>query len=911
MRRLLLASVLVLPTAPAAAQCGTWDADFAELGPGGSLRGISPYNRFLGVWDVAEYDAGSGPRLIAAGEFDFCDGASTNRLAAFDGTTWSALGDGVGTPFGGDFQNMAFTAAVFDAGGGPELYVGGYFTSAGGVAASRVARWNGTSWSSVGSGMGGGAPTTVTCLRVASLGGAPALYAAGDFTFAGGASASNIARWNGTSWSPLGAGLGGAYPWTYALAEFDDGTGPALYAGGTFSLAGGNSASYLARWNGTSWSAVGPGLSSSPTDALVDALAVFDDGTGPALYVGGRFTLAGTLPASGIARWNGTAWSSVGALPAYSVVNDLRVLDFGAGPRLVAALQTPLQFQVAEWTGTTWSPIGGAFSTTVQRVTTHDFGAGPKLVAAGFFESVGGVHTGRVARWNGAAWEALGATNGVSGMVEAIARFDDGSGPATYVGGTLRFAGDVATSGVARWNGSAWSAVGNLLGPVEALCVHDDGSGAALYAGTQGAGGSVFRWNGAAWTSLGVASSRVTSLASVASGASRVLVAGGQFTSIAGVPANRVAQWNGASWSALGAGTNGLVRALKTWDAGGGEELYACGDFDTAGGSAASSIARWNGATWSALGSGLGGLVYHEAHALAVHDDGTGNALYVAGLFGSAGGLDAHNVARWNGTAWSTLGLGTPDDASSTIRALASFDETGVGRALYAAGDFLVAGGQPAKHLARWNGSAWSSVAAGVDGSAYALLATEPADGRGPALLIGGTFHVAGALSAHGLASLRSCRITSFCAGDGSLATPCPCSNPGAAGRGCAWSGNADGAVLVAEGGLAPDTLVLRASGMPLAGSSIFLKGDAIDPNGIVFGDGVRCVDGALIRLAIKQNAGGAAAFPEAGNQPVSVRGATPVGSGLTAAYQTYFRAAAPYCTPATFSVTNGLRVVW
>ena len=131
MRRLLLASVLVLPTAPAAAQCGTWDADFAELGPGGSLRGISPYNRFLGVWDVAEYDAGSGPRLIAAGEFDFCDGASTNRLAAFDGTTWSALGDGVGTPFGGDFQNMAFTAAVFDAGGGPELYVGGSFASAG------------------------------------------------------------------------------------------------------------------------------------------------------------------------------------------------------------------------------------------------------------------------------------------------------------------------------------------------------------------------------------------------------------------------------------------------------------------------------------------------------------------------------------------------------------------------------------------------------------------------------------------------------------------------------------------------------------------------------------------------------------------------------------------------------------
>ncbi|MDO8628897.1 MAG: right-handed parallel beta-helix repeat-containing protein, partial [Phycisphaerales bacterium] len=65
------------------------------------------------------------------------------------------------------------------------------------------------------------------------------------FTTAGGGSANRIAKWNGSAWSALGTGMNAE---VYALTVFDGGTGPALYAGGIFTTAGGVSAHYIARW---------------------------------------------------------------------------------------------------------------------------------------------------------------------------------------------------------------------------------------------------------------------------------------------------------------------------------------------------------------------------------------------------------------------------------------------------------------------------------------------------------------------------------------------------------------------------------------------------------------------------------------------------------------------------------------
>src|SRR5262245_59459332 len=62
-----------------------------------------------------------------------------------------------------------------------------------------------------------------------------------------------------------------------AFAEFDDGSGPALYIGGRFFGIVDTEAAHIAKFDGTSWSPLGSGLS---TRATVDALVVFDDGGG-------------------------------------------------------------------------------------------------------------------------------------------------------------------------------------------------------------------------------------------------------------------------------------------------------------------------------------------------------------------------------------------------------------------------------------------------------------------------------------------------------------------------------------------------------------------------------------------------------------------------------------------------------
>src|SRR5262249_61739474 len=104
------------------------------------------------------------------------------------------------------------------------MFAGGDFTTAGGMPASRIARWNGSNWSTLGSGIYG----NVSALAVFDEGGGPRLYAGGSFTAAGGSPASRVAAWNGASWAALGAGIsGGSAPWGHALVAYDRGNGPA------------------------------------------------------------------------------------------------------------------------------------------------------------------------------------------------------------------------------------------------------------------------------------------------------------------------------------------------------------------------------------------------------------------------------------------------------------------------------------------------------------------------------------------------------------------------------------------------------------------------------------------------------------------------------------------------------------
>ncbi len=153
-----------------------------------------------------------------------------------------------------------------------------------------------------------------------------------------------------------------------------------------------------------------------------------------------------------------------------------------------------------------------------------------------------------------------------------------------------------------------------------------------------------------------------------------------------------------------------------------------------------------------------------------------------------------------------------------------------------------------------------------------------------------------------------------FCAGDGS-GTACPCTN-GATGHGCDNSFGTGGGVLSASGNaiLGSDTLVLNVSGLPATVAVLFFQGDAQigGGQGSVFGDGLRCAGGSIVRLGTKTSSGGAASFGHGiGSDPnISVKGQVPAG-GVTRYYQAWYRNAAPYCTSSTFNLTNGLAIGW
>jgi hypothetical protein len=175
---------------------------------------------------------------------------------------------------------------------GTYLYAGGNFTAVGGVSALNIARYNGSSWSPLGSGVN----NTVNAIAVTN----GMVYAGGTFTTAGAVTANRIARWDGTSWSALGGGLTGASSSAAVSAIVTKGSD--VYAGGSFTNAGGIYATGIAKWNGTNWSALGSGFYFSVGNSTASVLALALNGND--LFAGGSFTSAGDKPAMFIARWN-------------------------------------------------------------------------------------------------------------------------------------------------------------------------------------------------------------------------------------------------------------------------------------------------------------------------------------------------------------------------------------------------------------------------------------------------------------------------------------------------------------------------------------------------------------------------------------------------------------------------------
>jgi Immunoglobulin domain len=720
------------------------------------------------AWGLAVFDDDAdGPHpneLYATGGFQYTYDIDVWGIAKWDGMQWSSVGGGI---VFGDSGVREPTVFDEDGPGGqpPALFVTGEFSEAGGVPANNIARWNGVAWTPLGSGLEGVGNVLGTAQAVFDDDDAgphaPALYVGGYFSTAGGVTVNNIARWDGAAWTSLGLG---ANDYVAALMVFDDdGPGPhapALYAGGLFTMVGDVAANRIAKWDGRSWSAVGTGFN----EAVYD-LKVFDpDGPGPQssrLIAGGIFTGADGNPANRIATWDGSSWTPIGTGMDGTVYRFTEYDVDGAGPlspRLFVGgiINSPdgnPSKSIYYWTGAQWRGLGSAPNSWIRSLATFDDdGDGPhprELIAGGhYLTSAGGLLTRNIAKWNGSDWAplGLGPSSTIGGEVSALALFDtDGPGPqgeSLLAGGSFDSGGTIGKN-ITAWDGDTWSGLnGGTIGHVYALAVFDDdgpGTNApALIAGgnISIAGGipvnKLARWDGTTWSSVGAGVDNTVRALTVfdddGPGANPpALFIGGSFTHANGIEANAIVKWDGITWMPLGTGlmhtgSPATVYALAVFDDDGpGPQhpvLYVGGQFSFAGDIPALRIARWDGSTWSSAGTMTGSYLQIVRTLFTCDLDGAGpgrELLYVGGGFNSTGEILANNVAAWDGARWLPLGLGTTNGPPlleleqrtvyGEAHAFAEYDTDGDGPippSLFVGGDFKYAGGLPSPYIAEW-----------------------------------------------------------------------------------------------------------------------------------------------------------------------------------------------------------------
>lgn len=352
---------------------------------------------FLDVWGLGVMPGG---QFVALGRSSF---NTDLRVALWDGLNWVTLGDG-----------QASSGTTLEIVGG-EVLVGGAFGSFAGVAVGRVARWNGSTWSSASPGLVG----SMRWLAVRPDGG---VFAGAAF---GAPGEGLVHRWTGLAWSQLGGGSSG----TNLTGLFAVPSGGVI-AGVQVSSNQGLPVPIVQEWSGSSWTTL-----ATAAFGTVKAAAELPNGD---LVVGGQFVELSGVSATNVARFDGTSWSPMGAGLA-QIVNALVASPSGDLFALAG-------FSVLRWNGSAWQQIGLSHPIAPKALVIGNDGA---PVVAGSFTGAD------VLRWNGVSWAPLGT--GPVGSVQSLVVLPNGD----------LVAGPVVESGnprsLERWDGSSWSPLGGTV----------------------------------------------------------------------------------------------------------------------------------------------------------------------------------------------------------------------------------------------------------------------------------------------------------------------------------------------------------------------------------------------------------------------------------------------------------------
>jgi trimeric autotransporter adhesin len=289
-----------------------------------------------------------------------------------------------------------------------------------------IARWNGSQWDSLGSGIIGHVLAINKYLGNIIVG--------GGFTSAGSLTIRNLAKWDGNLWSSFGNISNGA---VYSLIV--DGTD--LYIGGIFDSINGMLARGVARYDGVNWHVYPPVVLPGGGNVSISSVALYDG----ELYVGGVFD--GGQGRYNIARFDGTNWVGLngGVSGAFPVINSLSHYD----NKLVVAgrfLQcgSIACSHIGFWDGQNWSSPGtgiGLTNATAYDVTVFD----GDLYVGGNLQTAGGIPVSHLAKWDGISWTGTNASfsNGIYGLIS------DQNG--LYIGGAFRTVNGDTVNNIVRY----------------------------------------------------------------------------------------------------------------------------------------------------------------------------------------------------------------------------------------------------------------------------------------------------------------------------------------------------------------------------------------------------------------------------------------------------------------------------
>jgi trimeric autotransporter adhesin len=509
----------------------------------------------------------------------------------------------------------------------------------------------------------------------------------GSFTQISGIPLNNIARWDGESWHPLG---GGQDQEVTALAVYRGD----LYAGGRSQYTGSGYAPALAKWDGSGWTPVKGSAPSSFCCNIITSLAVYRD----ELIAAGAFPDSSSEGYRALSNWNGSSWGTLGG-DVHGLAGSLLAQGDSLFVAGVFPPSGPMATQgVLMWDGSQWSAVGEGTSTPygwggVDAMAFYR----DRLFAAGVFDSIGGNAISGLAAWDGTSWSAVGDFDGTYG-VSSLTIHNDALVAAAY--GTL-----------ARWDGSTWTYNPSVLDGGIAGLLSDAGDliavGGFSVRDSTGSpiGFGIGRWDGRTWFGYESWSPDMKGLANWNGGPAYVqclgtyqgnLIAGG-FISYAGdgtryVPAERISRWDGVSWEPMASPYSGYTIPYAFLSH--ADTLYAAGLFQDPGALTLVPVVRWESDHWTPLDTlfATGAcLSWYQGHLVV----GTNSDYF---------GATRSGVYEWTGSQWRNLGEVSGVQYGG-ITALTVYNGQ-----LVAAGGFRSIGGVPADGIASWDGVSWRAL---------------------------------------------------------------------------------------------------------------------------------------------------------------------------------------------------------